>query len=288
MNIRAVILDVDGVLLGNKPGFNSPWPNEKIIQKLKAVKKSGVAISLITARPAFAIEKILQDANLTNVHITDGGSVVSDPLKKHIYTQHLIAKEDVKNIVDIFLQNNIYTEIFTAEHYYIQKSQESEITERRSFLMQIKPVIVDDLRKIAAESDVVKIIPVALHKEHSLQIEALLSSVSSAPMYWAINSVTIPWQYGVITAPNISKGAAIQEVAGILQIPLEEMLGIGDSTNDWQFIQFCKYAGVVGNASDELKKLIVSKGDQNYFIGPSVDENGVLDILDFFIPHSNK
>lgn len=39
----------------------------------------------------------------------------------------------------------------------------------------------------------------------------------------------------------------------------------------------------VANGSDELKKLIKSKGEGKYFMSHhSVDENGILDILNYF------
>ena len=59
------------------------------------------------------------------------------------------------------------------------------------------------------------------------------------------------------------------------------MLGVGDSTSDWQFIEPCGYAGAMENASKELKQLIKSKGKQS-FVGKSVDENGILDVFDYF------
>ena len=38
--IKAIILDVDGVIVGEKIGFNSPYPNSKIIERLKSIKTS--------------------------------------------------------------------------------------------------------------------------------------------------------------------------------------------------------------------------------------------------------
>lgn len=45
--------------------------------------------------------------------------------------------------------------------------------------------------------------------------------------------------------------------------------------------EHCGYAGAPGNATAELKGLIGSKGKQS-FVGKSVDENGILDIFDYF------
>jgi len=84
-----------------------------------------------------------------------------------------------------------------------------------------------------------------------------------------------------VTAQGISKQQAAQEIAKYNGIGMDELLGIGDSTSDWQFIERCGYAGAMGNASDELVKLVATKGERG-FTGGHVDENGIIDILDYF------
>jgi len=68
-----------------------------------------------------------------------------------------------------------------------------------------------------------------------------------------------------------------------MNVPLENILAVGDSTSDWQFIELCGYAGAMGNASNELKRLVSTKDEGHYYIGNSVDENGIIDILNYFI-----
>ncbi len=46
-------------------------------------------------------------------------------------------------------------------------------------------------------------------------------------------------------------------------------------------MEICGYAGAMGNGVDELKKMVGTKGEKGY-VGKSVDENGVLDILSHF------
>ena len=41
--------------------------------------------------------------------------------------------------------------------------------------------------------------------------------------------------------------------------------------------------GIIEKASEELKRLVSTKQDGHYFIGKNVDENGIIDILDYFI-----
>ncbi|EKE14511.1 MAG: hypothetical protein ACD_12C00460G0001 [uncultured bacterium] len=65
------------------------------------------------------------------------------------------------------------------------------------------------------------------------------------------------------------------------KIKSEEILGVGDSLTDWDFIGVCGYAGAMGNATSDLKKLVLSKR-KNGYVGKSIDENGILDIFEHF------
>ena len=55
--IKGIILDVDGVIIGEKIDFNSPNPHIDVINKLRKIRKKGISISLCTAKPHFSIDK---------------------------------------------------------------------------------------------------------------------------------------------------------------------------------------------------------------------------------------
>ncbi len=44
--IKAIILDVDGVIIGEKIGYNSPHPHPDVVTALKKVREKGIAICL--------------------------------------------------------------------------------------------------------------------------------------------------------------------------------------------------------------------------------------------------
>lgn len=47
-------------------------------------------------------------------------------------------------------------------------------------------------------------------------------------------------------------------------------------------MQLCHFVAAMGNASDELKELVKTKGEENYFIAPHVDDNGILEVFKYF------
>lgn len=281
--IQAVILDVDGVIIGEKIGYNSPYPHEQVTQTLKQIRASGIPVILCTAKPAFAIEKIVVDACLDNLHITDGGAVVVDLLANKILSKHLIPNATVKKIVSTLLDENIYTEIYTPTEYIVQKSQVGSITKDHQHVLQAPARVVDSLLELIDDLEIVKIMPIATDPAHKQIVDTVLQQfVPEVMVSWGVHPVILPLQFGIVTAPLISKEIAALEIMKSLQIEMANVLGAGDSVSDWQFIKSCGYAVAMGNAAPELKSLVASKGQDNYFIAPSVDENGIVEGLRFF------
>lgn len=280
--IKAVVLDVDGVIVGEKREFNYPYPHPGVIKRLKSIRKKGVPIILCTAKPHYSVQKIIDDAGLNNLHITNGGGVIIDPISNVILQKHIINSLDAVRVIQIFLENNVYTEFYSVEEYFIQEDQRSDLTKVHSNILQREPQSVSSLLEEAKKQEIVKIMPIAKNEEDKKRVTELFESCKNdLTLAWGIHPIASPHRFGIITAKGISKKQALLEIAKSEGVKPEEILGIGDSTSDWQFIEECGYAGAGDNASKELKQLVLSKGKKS-FIGKSVDENGILDIFDYY------
>ncbi|OGV96612.1 hypothetical protein A2W24_01470 [Microgenomates group bacterium RBG_16_45_19] len=281
--IRLLILDVDGVIVGEKIGYNSPHPHPDVLLRLKNIKKNGVHISLCTAKPHYAIKDIINTSHLTNPHITDGGAVLIDSINQQIVKKHVIGKDIATKILKRFIEEGIYTEFYTPDNYYLQTSQQNDTTTIHTHILQQPPIFADSLSQTSHQLEVVKIMPIAPNKAGKEKINQVFSKYTDyLTLSWGIHPIALPRQFGIITTKHISKKEAAQEIAHSLNIIPSHMLGIGDSTSDWQFIENCAFAGAMGNASAELKALIKTKERDRYCIGKSVDDNGVLHIFDYF------
>ncbi len=281
MTIKAIIIDVDGVIIGEKIGFNSPYPNEKVIQALKTIRSKGIPIILCTAKPHFSIAKVFQDANLSNYHITDGGGVIIDPVENKILKKYTLDSKCAAKVIQTMIDNNVYTEFYTPDSYFVQNSQESKITKDHNLVLQTKPVMVDSLAEESKKQEITKIMPIALNPEDKPRVNKVFEPFKDELiMNWGVHPVILPLQFGIITAKGISKKTSAQEIISKYNLSFNNVLGVGDSTSDWQFIQLCKYKAAMGNASAELKDL-VSK-EENSFVGKSVDENGIINIFEHY------
>jgi len=282
--IKGVVLDVDGVLVGDTPGFNFPDPNKEVITALKKIHEKGISVVLCTGKGGFSIEKIVKDANLTGVHIADAGSIMIDPIEGKVVKTYPIQKETLKNITKVCIANTIYTEFYGIEKYYVQKNQENELTEKHTKVLQKPPILPENVEDVTQKEDIIKLLLIANGEDEKKKIENVLSPFQhEVTLFWTIHPSLLPHEFYVITSKGVSKKSAMQEIfEKIFYIPFSEVLGVGDTMGDWEFMDTCKFVGVMGNAPEKLKQLARGKDGGRFYIGPSVENNGILDIFSYF------
>lgn len=282
--IKALVLDVDGVIVGEKKGYNSPYPHTNVITKLKEIRNKGIPIILCTAKPHFAIEKIIRSANLANPHVTSAGSLIIDPIDKKILSKSNIGTKKAQLIIKTYLNENIYLEIYSLNDYYAQKNQLSDITSKHSHILDKEPILVDSLSKTASKIEITKIMPIVKNDKDKEKAKKLFDNLNmDLSIYWGTHPTALPFQFGNITPKGFTKKKGVKDILFSLKIDFKDTLGVGDSLDDWQFISLCGYGATLENGKDELKKLIKTKEKGKYFIGPSVDQNGILDIFNYFL-----
>lgn len=281
--IKAVIADVDGVMVGKKHGVNFPLPNEKVIKRLKEIHQNGLPIVLCSAKYHPGIIEIIKKAELRNPHITSGGALIIDPLDDKIIRKHTLDNKLAKNIVSTCLDNGVYIECYGTNTYFIQNDQISELSKKHAIINHIQPRIVRSLQIKLVDTDIIKIEAFAKDKGDITRIDSLLKKFSDdINTIWTMHPTILPYQICVIIKKGVSKRAASIEVLEYLKISSDETLAIGDTFGDWNFMEICKYVAMVGEESSELKDAVKTKGEGNYFFAPSVDDDGILDIFSYF------
>ncbi len=282
--VKGIILDVDGVIVGDKPGVNFPYPNGDVIDALYKLHEKGMPIILCTAKFGYAIIDIIKKANLNNPHVTDGGALVINPLEGQIIREHVLEKDVLLELVSKCLSRDIYVELYVPDSYFMDKSQVSEFTKKRIEILQKEPTIVESLSLVASQKDIIKILCFA-REDHEIEV---LSDIARSlgdriNFIWSTHPFLPGVKSGVVTAPNVSKENAIKETLESLSLSFDDMLGIGDASSDWNFMKHCRYVATLENADEKIKELVKTKGDGNFIVAPHVDQNGIFEILKYFL-----
>lgn len=281
--ISAIFTDIDGVIVGETPNVNSPMPHTEVINALTTISNKNIPIVLITAKAGFAIEKLVNTAKLHNPHISDGGAIVLDPTSKTIVKSHVIEKDLASNLIKQIYEAGLYLELYTANNYFIDKNQKSEITTKHSFVLERDPEFVENPIEKASSEELIKIMPVTKTPEEKAKVIQIMEPFKDKlTLFWGMHPVMAPWLIAIIVAKGISKESGAEEARQALGLEYENILGIGDSASDWQFMQHCGYVATLDNGVQEIKDLVKSKGQEHSFISPSVEQNGALEIFRHF------
>lgn len=279
--IKSIILDIDGVIVGGMPGFNFPIPHADVIDGLRSISKKGIAVSFCTAKPGFVISELVALIGLDAIHISNGGAELVNYSQNTVIDIHIINQDSATLYVSESNKMGLYTEAYTSEGYAIEKGAFCKLTEINMSILNKAPSIVPSLVDFVRHHEIVKIMPAAFTPNDKQRIESMMANYPSLALQWGGNPMYAPTLFGVVTKKGVTKNSAIKELSTFSGVPLGEMLGIGDGESDWEFMQLCGFVGTVENADKRVKEKVRKMGTFGY-IGRSVDENGVLDVLKQF------
>ncbi len=282
--VKLIVLDVDGVIVGNKKGVNFPFPSQPVLNALNDISNQGIPIVLCSGKSQKALIPIIEQANLKNPHIVDSGAIIIDPLANKAPKAFPIEKDIVSNLLTDSLNKHFYTEIYTPTDYFIQRDLICDFTQKHASILQKEAVIVDSLKDIISDQEVVKFMAFAMDETGKEPIEEMIKPYKDQISFvWTMNPNSLPIQFGLVTSKQTSKALALTKVVKDLAIPFENTLGVGDTLGDWEYMKLCGYVATMEDANPKLKDLVKEKAEGKYFIAPSVDEDGILKIFDYFL-----
>jgi len=195
-------------------------------------------------------QNIFDHLNISGYCVVNGGSQIYDPKSKNV-------------IKEVCLSDKIIQKVYTLFHSY-----------------GITPSINDGLRDVLytggpLRSKVLDIFVADLIPSVAEKIEKDLELVGGIYVH-KVHS----WKNGYmsldITGEEATKLHGVSEVLKILNVSKDDVIGVGDSYNDFPLLMACGLKIAMGNAVPELKAIAD-------FIAPTVDDDGIATIIDTFI-----
>lgn len=273
---KIFFFDVDGVIIGTRKGFNYPLPHPDVIEFLKKLKKDGNHVCLCTGRAACGVKEIVRLAELTDLHITDGGIVISNPVNGDLFRCLSLPKMPAKNLVDAFLKNNIYLEIYTTKDYYVLKSKICDYTTIHEEILGCAPVVVDSFDQVLSAEEITKIFLITKGIEEKETVDKLFNSLNAdLKTTWSTNPNMPDCNLSWISPKGISKAEAVKIVAKHYGVELLNCVGFGDTETDIEFVLECGESVTFESGEESIRMMVLEKGG---VILKGVDVNGVLDI----------
>lgn len=280
--VQIIASDMDGTLLNDKMVIS-----KRNAAAVKEAQKQGVHFIVSTGRAYDEVKPLITEAGFNCPMITLNGAFVLDEEGKEISAAP-IPDSIAKKIMLTLKKNGLYFEVITAKGVCSDnKAKRIEnfaellagispdtpyklavtLASARMELMNINYVdnymdLVDDPKTVIGKivvfspegQKVLGPIKDELSKNDNLVI------TSSGPGNIEINHV------------NAQKGVALQAYADSLNIPMDNVMAIGDNNNDVSMLKAAGISYAMGNGSDEVKMLA------KYITAPNTEDGAGIAI----------
>jgi Cof subfamily protein (haloacid dehalogenase superfamily) len=263
---KLLALDLDGTTLSPDLSIHP-----HVGRAIAAAQARGIRVTLATGRMYGSTLPYAKELNIHDPLICYQGALIRDPLTGEIYqhtaTPGLLAAEAVELLRarGIFVLGYIDERLYCAERraeldLYLTWHPEG-----------IEVVVEPELAALVAERPPTKLLFVADPPIVERELAGLASHF--AGRLSAVRSHAI---FGELTAPGISKGAALAVLAERLGVAREQVAAIGDHENDLPMIEWAGLGLAMGNAIDAVR----AAAD---VVLPPVEQAGVAHAIERYI-----
>ena len=245
---KLLVMDIDGTLV-NRHGKISAADRETLAK----IRDLGIPVSLSTGRGLQASLSIINQLSPDGYHISFDGALVSSPSRgEEVYVQP-ISKVMVRQMVEVAHEHNLDLELFTVTHYFVERETWSTDAHRQFF--GIHPTIVD-FTKLWEKERVIKGGLVPTTPQEATKARDFCDQFGDSLHFSWVKTPAFPdVDFINILAPGVSKGKALQTLASHLGVSLNEVIAVGDGTNDISLLTSAGLAIAMGNAPDEVKAI---------------------------------
>ncbi len=250
---KLIISDLDGTLVDSNKNISSF--TKKVIDQ---IQEKGIEFVIATGRSYKGAKKIADILNLKTEIICNNGASIYDAHGNLIF-QKLIDKKVARNIYEKIKNTD---SIFFASYEDKIFIDQGRIDESREFLLNPPEnaieVTSDNIEKFSFEKIVI------LNKNHNI-LEEFTKELGDVK---EIKSFISQDYFLDIVHYESSKGIALEFLAQLKNINLEETLAFGDAFNDYEMLKVAGKGIVMANGYNDLKSEFESHSLTN-------DENAV-------------
>ncbi|MCL2520216.1 MAG: Cof-type HAD-IIB family hydrolase [Spirochaetaceae bacterium] len=253
--IKLIALDMDGTCVTPNPNHqNYEYITKPVKEAIENAQRKGIIVVFATGRWYNAVKHHFESLKFKGPQILNNGATVIDT-HGVVHSKVAIAKPDYISLVNAMLSKEIKLAVCT-EYDMVHCSEESEELGFKQWFSKKENLF--DLNYAA------KII--ALHGGKWLANKVLndypyLQEAGHADNYLEI------W-------PKLaSKGLALMQVAAHYGLTMDEVMGVGDGTNDFDMLKRAGVGVAMGQAGEKVK----AYAD---VICPSLEEDGVAWVIE--------
>lgn len=262
--MKLIASDLDGTLLNERGAVS-----EKNAAAIKKALEHGYHFVAATGRSWDAASKPLQAVGINCPIISLNGAALYDE-RGNLLESIEMKREVAEKVLSVCREGDMYLEFFTNRGIFSQSREyflevlvdimqsanpnltAEEIREYAHLRFQYEPVeFIDDYSEIFAMDDleIYKILgfsgdpDILSDVRQALEEETALTITSSGDINLEFND------------PKAQKGIALQKLAERLDIPMQDVVAVGDNWNDVSMLKMAGLGVAMGNAADGIKEI---------------------------------
>lgn len=264
---KLVAIDLDGTML-NKYGIIT----EKTKEIISKVQEKNVEVMIASGRAITSVKRFAKEIKSKKYFISGNGAITYDVENNKILYENILKKQKALQIIKICEENSIYYNIYTENgiiaknlNYntlYYYKDNLTKPDENRTHIN-----LVEDIYNYIDEKDE-KILKIMICDEHKSvfnsivrrlkeisEIEVLeVSHMSRKIIKQGTEEIALEYFYTEVSAKDVDKWNALEEVIKLMNISKEEVITIGDNANDVKMIKNAGLGIAMGESAPYVKK----------------------------------
>lgn len=291
---KLIAIDLDGTLLNS---YGEVSNRNKLAIK-KAVE-AGVQVVLCSGRISNSVENIANEIGANSYLIGGNGAIVYDIQSEKILYNKYMNKELILKLIKKCEENSIYYSIF-AENSIVASSLKYNVlfynseNAKKTSDKKTKINLVHNIYDYIKESSFKEFSKITICDSNKIIFDGIIKKLrqikevevldvehlSSKKIKNGTKIEEIAYYYTEVTNKGVNKWTAIKFLIDKLGISKEEVMAIGDNTNDQEMIVNAGLGIVMGNSAPHVKRI----GDIT--VGTN-DEDGVAEAIEKFVINSN-
>ena len=243
-NEICLITDLDDTLLNSSHEIS-----RENLEAIQEFIKLGGEFGIATGRGAQSVKRLSIPSTLPA--ILYNGSTIMDISSGHIHWNRPLEAKDIFLVEELLRYfPGIGIEVFTYDGIYL--ITENEETNRHTTLEHIIPIPLKNNKYQTIPGAWQKIL-IAWDVEHLKEVEAFL-----APLSGTKYSIKFHRSYDFLVEiihPGCGKEVALRQLSRLIEIPMKQIIAVGDNQNDLSFIQCAGIGVAAGNALPAVKEV---------------------------------
>ena len=235
---------------------------------IAAARTAGIHVVLVTGRMFQSVRRYALDAGIDDPVVCYQGAVVAEPVSgrwlRHVPIPLELARETIAALDEEGFGLNCYVD----DELYVAEVTEAANRYAAFQHIELHPVgnLLDWLNRPPTKLVVIDD-PQVLDELKRRMLDRFAGRLYI--------SKSLPY-FLEFASPEVTKAAGLEFLAEHLGFTPERTVAFGDGENDIELVDWAAYGVAVANADDRIRELAD-------FVCPSVDEEGVAQVLDAYL-----